>query len=515
MMPRSSRANTACLSPVPSHATSPVAVIDIGSNSGRVAVLDRDAAGHLRLIAGSRAPLRLVSDVDEQQSLSEQSMARTMEALRDFRAIAAGAGARRIVAVATAAMRDARNGRQFLERIRRELGVQVDIIAGEEEGRYGFAGAVHGLPVASGLLFDLGGGSMQISHFRNRVLDRVITLPLGALRLSELFLASDPPRSKEIRHLRKHVHRQLAKARVPPLNSRHLLLGTGGTLRNLAKIDRHARGYPIARLHGYALSLKRVHGIVERLTAIRQKERDGISGLSAERADSIAGGALAIEAVMEHVHASHVMVSGQGVREGLAMRLLKLEMVATKEVKEASVASLVARFDGFDPRAAERRRSIAAALLRALERRPNPTIAETLDHGARVLDIGRSLDFVARHELVANILLATDMTGFTHGELALLAALVRRAGDRHADTKAFGSLISDADRVALHRAAVILALADAIEARCPRGRDISVECTVARGVTVSVPQLLSWRGEDLGQRFEHAFGKPLTVVTGT
>ena len=492
----------------------PVAIIDIGSNSGRVVVLDRDGAGHLRLVTGSRAPLRLVSDVDEQQDLSEQSMARTMEALRDFHAIAAGAGARRIVAVATAAMRDARNGRLFLQRIRRELRIQVDIIDGQQEGRYGFAGAVRGLPVASGLLFDLGGGSMQISHFSNRVLDRVITLPLGALRLSEMFLASDPPRSKEILRLRKHVHEHLAKMKVPSLTRRERLLGTGGTLRNLAKMDRNARGYPIRRLHGYALSLKRLHVIVEQLTTMRQKERDEISGLSAERADSIAGGALAIEALMEHVHASEILVSGQGVREGIALRLLKIEMAATKDVKEASLASLVARFDGWNAGAAERRRSVAAALLAGLERRPDPKIAETLDHGARVLDIGRSLDFVARHELVADILLAAEMDGFTHGELALLSALVRRTGDRHADTKAFGPLIGDADRPRLHRAAVILALADAIEARCPRGRAIAVACRVARGVTVSVPQLLSWRAVDLHERFERAFGKPLTVVAG-
>jgi exopolyphosphatase/guanosine-5'-triphosphate,3'-diphosphate pyrophosphatase len=201
-------------------------------------------------------------------------------------------------------------------------------------------------------------------------------------------------------------------------------------------MDRNAHGYPIRRLHGYALSLKHLHVIVEQLTTMRHKERDEISGLSAERADSIAGGALAIEALMEHVDASEILVSGQGVREGIALRLLKMEMAATKHVKEVSLASLVARFDGWYADAAARRRSVAAALLRALEPRPDPKIAETLDHGARVLDIGRSLDFVARHELVANILLAAEMDGFTHEELALLSALVRRTGDRHADTKA-------------------------------------------------------------------------------
>jgi exopolyphosphatase/pppGpp-phosphohydrolase len=113
--------------------------------------------------------------------------------------------------------------------------------------------------------------------------------------------------------------------------------------------------------------------------------------------------------------------------------------------------------------------------------------------GAQHVGAEEALDVVARHELVADILLATDMNGFTHEELALVSALVRLTGDRHADTKAYGPLIAHADRLRLHRAAVILALGDAIEARCARGRPIAVTCTVGRRVTVSVPQLLSWR----------------------
>ena len=150
----------------------PVAVIDIGSNSGRVMVFERDASSHLRLLAGSRAPLRLVHDVDARGQLSEATMARTMEALRDFQAIATGAGAKRIVAVATAAMRDASNGALFAERLHRELGIRIEIIGGLAEARYGFAGAVRGLAVSNGLLFDLGGGSMQVTRFARRRLAR-------------------------------------------------------------------------------------------------------------------------------------------------------------------------------------------------------------------------------------------------------------------------------------------------------------------------------------------------------
>ena len=497
------------------HHPFPVAVIDIGSNSGRVVVLERDRAGHLRLLTGSRAPLRLVHDVDEQQSLSEESMARTMEAIRDFHAIAAGVGAKRIVAVATAAMRDARNGGLFMDRIRRELRIRVEIIDGQEEARYGFAGAVRGLPVSSGLLFDLGGGSMQVSHFKLRRLARATSLPLGALRLSEKFLASDPPRSKEIRRLREHVLKHLKRATVGHLGRREYLIGTGGTLRNLAKIDRNAHRYPISRLHGYTLTLERLHGIVRRIATTRQKDRDGISGLSAERADSIVGGAIAIETLMEIVRAKEILVSSQGVREGIALRLLKMAVAATKDVKEASLGSLVSRFDGWHPEAAARRRAVAAALLRALEPQADPKIAEALDHCARVLDIGRSFDFVDRHEHVADILLATELNGFTHEELALASVLVRRAGDRHADPKLLGTLIVLSDRAQLDRGAIILALADEIEARCPHGQPIALTCEVGRDVKVSVPLLPSWRASDLGQRFERAFRKPLIVRTGS
>jgi exopolyphosphatase/guanosine-5'-triphosphate,3'-diphosphate pyrophosphatase len=119
-----------------------VAVIDIGSNSGRVMVFERDTSSHLRLLAGSRASLRLVHDVDARGALSDATMARTTEALRDFQAIATGAGAKRIVAVATAAMRDAANGALFTARLQRELGIRIEIIGGLAEARYGFTGAV-------------------------------------------------------------------------------------------------------------------------------------------------------------------------------------------------------------------------------------------------------------------------------------------------------------------------------------------------------------------------------------
>ena len=407
-----------------------VAVIDIGSNSGRVMVFRRDTSSHLRLLAGSRASLRLVHDVDARGVLSDATMARTTEALRDFQAIATGAGARRIVAVATAAMRDATNGPLFAERLQRELGIRIEIIGGLAEARYGFAGAVRGLAVSNGLLFDLGGGSLQITRFVSRRLAKGVSLPFGALRVSERFLESDPPTAKQLRRLRDHVRSHLAKARVTRLAPGEGLVGTGGTLRNLAKIDGQARRYPIGGLHGYELSVDRLQRVVERLATTKEKRRDDVPGLSAERADSIVGGAVAIQTLAEFVRAEYILVSGQGVREGMALKLLKIPIGSPETVKEASLASLVSRFDGWRRESASRRRGVAAELQRALEPRAPASVVMAIDHAARVLDIGRSLDVVNRHEHVADILLSTELNGFAHHELALVSAIVRRAGRR-------------------------------------------------------------------------------------
>ena len=492
-----------------------VAIIDIGSNSGRVMVFERDTSGHLRLLAGSRAPLRLVHDVDERGELGDATMARATEALRDFQAIATGAGATRIVAVATAAMRDSTNGRLFAERVRRELGIQIQTIGALTEARHGFAGAVRGLAVSSGLLFDLGGGSMQITQFARRRLGKGLSLPFGALRLSEKFLESDPPNRKQLPRLRDYVRTRLATTDVSRLASDDRLIGTGGTLRNLAKIDRQARRYPVSWLHGYELSVNRLEEVVDQLASTKEKRRDDVPGLSAERADSIVGGAVAIQTLAEHVHATHILVSGQGVREGIALGLLKIVFGSPETVKDGSLSSLVSRFDGWRPDAASRRRGVAAALQRALEPRAPESIAIAVDHAARILDIGRSFDVVNRHAHVADILLTTELNGFSHDELALAAAIVRRAGDRHAEVPSLASVRDVFDRGLLERAAIIVALADEIEARCPPGSRIAVDCEVGRNVTLSVPLLPSWLAKDLDKRFERAFGQTLTVKHGT
>jgi exopolyphosphatase/guanosine-5'-triphosphate,3'-diphosphate pyrophosphatase len=493
----------------------PVAVIDIGSNSGRVVVYRPEPAGRFRILAGTRAALRLVREVDGTHGLSPAAIDRTLDALRDFKAIAVGAGARRSVAVATAALRDAENAPALLARVREELGVEVRIISGEEEAWYGFLGAVNGLPVDHGVLFDLGGGSMQVSHFQDRALLRSISLPLGSLRLSDAFLASDPPKSGEVRRLQAHLREALDRERLAPLAPGEALVGTGGTVRNLAKVDRVSREYPLTRLHGYLLSRRRVHEIATMVAARRLKHRREIPGLNDDRGDSIVGGSLAVQILMDVLQAREVLVSGEGVREGLVLGGPHRTLAPPGAVREASVSALSARFTVWTASTADRRAALAAALQKGLEPGAPGEIQEALRHASRLLDVGRSVDFFDRHEHVADMVLATDMAGFSHRGLALLSSVLRHAGDEDTPAKRLSPLVSSDDIAAIERAAVVLRVADDIEERCPPGEPVTLECR--RGpdeVTVVVPQLVAWRPRKIAPRFQRAFGRSLVVASG-
>jgi len=493
-----------------------VAVVDIGSNSARVVAYGLDGAGQLRILASSRAALRLVRDVDQENRLGDAAVARVVETLRDFRALALGAGAEQIVGVATAALRDAENGPALMERLRTELGFPVEVIEGEAEARYGFLGGVRGMPVEHGLLFDLGGGSLQVSRFFQRTLDRAWSLPLGALRLSQSFLGTDPPMEDELRRLRKHVRRALEEAGVPALGPGEEMVGTGGTVRNLAKIDARARRYPISRVHGYVLGRDAVRDVVATLASRRLEKRERIPGLSGERGDSIVGGAVAIETLMTVAGAAHVRVSGEGVREGLAYSLLEAGVPSAKEVRRRSVASLTARFAGWDASHAERRVAVADALWSVLAPAGDPETREALHHAARVLDMGRAVDFFDRHEHAADFVLASDLDGFTHRDIAMLALVIRSAGDDDADPALYSPLLGREDGDAVERAGVVLALADDLEERCPPGVPLALTCRLVEGgVVVEMPALLGWRPRGLGKRFARAFRRELLVKPGT
>jgi exopolyphosphatase/guanosine-5'-triphosphate,3'-diphosphate pyrophosphatase len=490
----------------------PFAVVDIGSNSGRMIVFRLREGEHLDVVEDARAPLRLARALRGSDELGSDAIERTLEALRDFLAVARGAGATRMIAVATSAVRDAADGPELVDRAQR-LGVPLQAIDGEHEALLGFYGAVHDLPVSGGFTCDVGGGSVEISAFRDRRLSRSWSMPMGSLRMSDRFLASDPPAPDELDAIRTAVAAALDDAGIVELAPGETLVGIGGTLRNLAKIDLRRTDYPLPVLHGYRLPGSRLADIIEDLAGRSMKRRASVPGLNPDRSDTIVGGALVIQSILRHVGADHILVSSRGLREGLALATESGGVPSPHWVRTISVATLAARFATWVPASAERRAHLAADLLDALDPDSPVRVKEMLRHAAMLLDIGRAIDYYDRFEHAAMITTAADLAGFSHADLGALNAILRQADD---DTRLgpSGRLVDPDDREAVTRAATALTLADELNRRIPPEVEAPISCNWMRGgfeVVAPVPD--GWRPRGVAHRFRKVYGTPLLVVS--
>ena len=493
----------------------PLAIIDIGSNSARIVVYDREASGHLRIVASARSSLRLVEGVVERHAIGEEAMERTRDALRDFRAIALGAGAHAVRVYATAAVREAEDAERFSRLVSLIMKTPLQILDGEAEAHYGFHGALRGLEAGSGLLFDLGGGSLQLTEFKQRTRLRSWSLPLGALRLSRRYLERDPPTEKELKGLRSHVDGFLDELKVKALRPGSWLVGTGGTVRNLAKIDRFRLKTPGARLHGHELVREELEDIESELSGLPRRKRFEVLGLSKDRSDSIVAGAVVISRLMDRVDADDILVSGQGLREGLAYAALGEMDAEPGQVRATSIEALLARFSGVDARQGQRRAALASVLYDRLvigEGERGRRFAAALEGAATILDIGRAVDFFDRHEHAARIVLDSELDGFSQAEVARIAAVLHAADEEGIALDDFAPLVSRADRSTVERAAVILLLADDLLERAPRGTTPRVIVTNRSDrVSIRATRVTAWRPRGLGDRFFRTFKKELVV----
>ncbi|MGE0228823.1 MAG: hypothetical protein AB7I38_14870 [Dehalococcoidia bacterium] len=491
-----------------------IAAIDVGSNSMRIAVIDTDGRAALEVVQEARAVPRLIRDVRETGRLSPDTVTRAVDVLREFLAIARTAGATEIAAVATSAVRDAANAAEVVATVRARLGLDLCIVPGEEEARLAFLGALHSLPVTEGVLVDLGGGSAEVVSFRDRAPDTLATLQLGAVRLTDEFFTGDPPAASQLRALRKHIAREIARVGLSRLKGRARLVGTGGAIRNLAKIARVRYGYPLPHLHGYALTRVRLDEITSDLAAMTRSARVAVPGLNEDRADNIVAGALVIQALLDHLRVDEIVVSGQGLREGAAIAHLHGALVPIPELRAAAVDRALARFAP-DTTAAAARRGIIATRAASALRRPEDDVTPLLPVAAALLDLGRGIDYYNRHRHTESIILARGLDGFTHREQALLGALVRGANSERYDPVAYAPLVTEDDRAPLACASTLLHLADELEQRLPPGAfhfGLTVD-TAAAEATIEADLPPGWDPSPFRKRFARAFGLNLAITS--
>lgn len=301
-----------------------LAGIDIGTLTCRLLIADVPADGPLKELRSERRILRLGEGVDRTNRLDRAAMDRVLQCLITWRDVIDGYRVDACAAVATSAVRDAANRGEFLERVKREAGFDVEVITGDEEARRTMLGIRSGLPagVDEMLALDVGGGSTEFILDRPGLAPVVRSIDIGVVRLCERVLRHDPPAADEIRQARDWIRRETeaAVSGMPP-RAAHTFVGTAGTITSLAAMAQKLPAYEPARIHNYRLALDTVRELEQILLSHRKADRVGLPGLEQGREEVIVAGAIIVRAIMETLGEETCLVSDLGLREGVLIDL--------------------------------------------------------------------------------------------------------------------------------------------------------------------------------------------------
>jgi exopolyphosphatase/guanosine-5'-triphosphate,3'-diphosphate pyrophosphatase len=294
------------------------AVFDLGSNSIKFIVAETGARG-VRVLCERSIGTRLAEHLIDTCELRPEAMKRTIDALRELRAEADALGAVHFRAVATSAVRDSRNRREFLKAVRAVLGFPVRLLSGPEEAATIFFG-VNDDPHWRGkdlFILDIGGGSAEWVQGRHGQMERRVSLPFGAVRLRERFLHSYPVAADTAALLVETVRAQLTHPLAHyTLGSRHFV-GTGGTMTCLAAIHKGLAEFDPRRIDHASLTLEQVRALMDRFIGLSLEKLRAIPGLPPKRADLIIPGTAVALATMELLGARRVGISVRGLRYGV------------------------------------------------------------------------------------------------------------------------------------------------------------------------------------------------------
>jgi len=456
-------------------------IIDLGSNSGRLIIMEVNPDGAYKMLTEAKSNIRLVGGMEHSELVDQLAVKRLFKAMHNFRQLCLINGVNQIVAVGTEALRRAANGQEILDRLEQELGISVRVISGQEEAYLAYLGVINTMAVSDGIVVDVGGGSTEIACFRERELLQTASLPIGAVNLSERFLKHDPPLAEELAQMKAAISDQIQPLvnKLPrPVGE---IIGVGGTIRALAKIDRRMRRYSLGTLHYYSLSADRLSDIYHDLALSSMRQRLEMGGLSHDRADIIVGGAAVITCLVDALKAEELLVSGSGLREGLFyQQLFAPKPPVVENVLDFSIANFI-RFYDLDLEHARQVRRLSLKLFDEL--RPLHGLDEEerkiLGLTALLHDCGLVVDYYHHPEHSYYLILNYGLNGLTHKELiycALIASLhepghYRKFWQEHRD------LLDLEDINNIKKLAALLRLAEGLD-RQEAGLVRDLECQI-------------------------------------
>lgn len=453
-----------------------LAAIDVGSNSIRLLVAEYGPHSGITVIDEVKEQPRLAGGVAQTGRLDPGAMDRAVAALDRMQGVAERRGVNRIAAVATAAVREATNGEEFVRRVKAEVGLDLRIIDAETEAALSYRSVAHHFPLEGGrtVVADIGGGSLELISAVDGLIEHTISLPFGAVRITELHLTGQPEPRQAVKKLRGYLGRQF-KRKLPMRDwTAPTLIGSGGSFTNLGRMTAARRGLSAADpVHGATVTIAEIEHLLDWLTGMSPQNRAQVEGLNPQRADIILAGLAVTAELLERIEARELKVSAFGLREGLLLEMAGAE-AAPAAVEPLRLIREFAERCHSDRRHGEHVRLLALNLFDLLAEKLDAEEEERglLEAAALLHDVGQLVSYRAHHKHSYQLIIHGDRLPFSPRErqlVALIARYHRRRGPRKRH-EAFGNLPKP-DQAVVRRLSGMLRVAEGLD----RGHTANVE----------------------------------------
>ncbi|MGB7662201.1 MAG: Ppx/GppA phosphatase family protein [Nitrososphaeraceae archaeon] len=304
-----------------------LSVIDLGYNSVKLVCYKVNSDGTFRAYDRRSIKIKIGRGLTERGNLSDVAIRDTIESLSLFRDILVCDDVKNVLAVATSAVREAKNRNRFISDIYDKTGFSFRILSHKEESYYSWCGALHSTCIPDALFFDLGGGSLEIVYSQDFKITNHLSLPLGALRMTRMLNQKKGELEKKyarklLMKLEQHILKSLPDRKQFVFSPDVTLVGVGGTLRTIAQFDQDLNNYPLDKINNYKMKIEHIDEITEKLSGMSISEITEIVSIGSSRADTVVPGCYVISSLMRKLGYDSVVVSTEGLREGLVLSFI-------------------------------------------------------------------------------------------------------------------------------------------------------------------------------------------------
>jgi exopolyphosphatase/guanosine-5'-triphosphate,3'-diphosphate pyrophosphatase len=453
-----------------------IAIIDLGSNSARLVIAKIINGGYFHVIDELKEPVRLAQDMDQDGYLRPLRIQQTVKTLSTFRTLYESHGVDKVFACATAAVRKAKNGKNFIDEVQNACGIKLSVVSQEEEAMLVYHGVINSMDAPKGLIIDIGGGSVKLIHYNRRVMITQETLPFGAVTLTERFsgVANSESRAEAIEaYVTEHIKKLTWLSSIEPETQ---VIGVGGSVRNLGKISRRMKKYPLDMAHNYTVPFEEFDTIYDTIKPLELEKVMRIKGLSSARADIFPAALSIIAAVRQYLKGildtNEMRIGGAGFREGIMFRHA-YPTVADKPIGDILGHGIYTLLHHFNLNIAHAEHVFELSMqlfrqLKVLHKLPRPFV-KVLRVASLLHDIGSAIKFYDHHKHSMYIILNSNLYGIPQKDLvcaAIVTACHAKDSFDNIDVSKYASMLSSEDLEACRKLGVIVRIAESFDRSC-------------------------------------------------